>query len=338
MLSYSIPSKIIAAVILTLILCSTTTIVNGRPELESFYENNGPLHSMGSREPGDELIIKDVLRSPYRRENSNNSIKFHYPIKNRIVTYIELGSDSNVGFEFSLGVTDEEEGGFLTGTVTALEPKSFDFKISVYGFERNEDTKYLDSILIPKLVYQSKVEPNHIEDNYFDEIENDEDNVVVIGNRQPGDHLLYTEKKSSGLSDTRTDHSVTFYYIDNNYITCVIFTALTSRTATATYSKLTPHSLKATINDVSFELNANMEVYGFLPDERPDNYIPPLPDSAFDLSLDGVKLLSLSNDVEVIETLDGNILPPENLCSSSNILKISIFNILGLYLILTLYY
>uniref|UniRef100_A0A1I8P6J6 Uncharacterized protein n=1 Tax=Stomoxys calcitrans TaxID=35570 RepID=A0A1I8P6J6_STOCA len=106
--------------------------------------------------------------------------------------------------------------------------------------------------------------------------------IIQMGNRQRGDYLLY-EADQTSLEGTElpTNHTVLFYYIDNNFITYVEFTIfdyflehpLTSddyQSPTVAFEKISPHTLKAIVTDHRTKsLFVQMQVYGYEPNDKP---------------------------------------------------------------------
>ncbi|XP_016980625.1 uncharacterized protein LOC108045737 [Drosophila rhopaloa] len=116
------------------------------------------------------------------------------------------------------------------------------------------------------------------------------DKVIEIGNRQEGDQLLYECYQSSpDDSETPTNNTVVFYYIDNNSITYVKFDILdhyANNNASegkyiapvAEYSHYSSGTLKASITDFnSKSLFVQMYIYGFWGRVTPPSYVPFLP-------------------------------------------------------------
>ncbi|EDV53397.1 uncharacterized protein LOC6554513 [Drosophila erecta] len=122
--------------------------------------------------------------------------------------------------------------------------------------------------------------------DYFDK----PDKYIEVGKRQAGDELLYDcYQTSSQDSETPTNHSVVFYYIDNNSITYVRFAILDHyanrnfseadyKAPVAEYSHYTSGTLKAVITDYdSKSLFVQMYVYGYRGRSAPASYEPFLP-------------------------------------------------------------
>ncbi|EDW98488.1 uncharacterized protein LOC6538249 [Drosophila yakuba] len=122
--------------------------------------------------------------------------------------------------------------------------------------------------------------------DYFDR----PDKYIEVGKRQAGDELLYNcYQTSPDDSETPSNHSVVFYYIDNNSITYVRFSILDHyanrnisdadyKAPQAEYSHYTSGTLKAVITDFdSKSLFVQMYVYGYRGRTAPESYEPFLP-------------------------------------------------------------
>ncbi|XP_017863386.1 PREDICTED: uncharacterized protein LOC108614021 [Drosophila arizonae] len=114
------------------------------------------------------------------------------------------------------------------------------------------------------------------------------DKIIEIGERQEGDTLIFeTYQTSSGEAKTQSNQTVTFYYIDSDYITYIKFvifdhyldkvpTAENYMPPVAEYSHYSASSIKATITDFNVSsLFVQMFVYGYRGvDSPPAKYKP----------------------------------------------------------------
>ncbi|XP_054726476.1 uncharacterized protein LOC129236241 [Anastrepha obliqua] len=190
----------------------------------------------------------------------------------------------------------------------------FEVQISIYGFKEpslnmnpsiflNRDQQF-QGILEPdsSSEFEYEIEGNEFEDaevkngsdettaaldddeEYFEDF-GDADKVIEQGMHQKDDYLLYqTYQNSQTSTEEPSNHTVIFYYIDSNFITYVRFIIFDHTVDTASedynppvaeYSHFSPNSLKAVITDSNTtNLFVQMLIYGYRPDDLPDDYTP----------------------------------------------------------------
>ncbi|XP_053946471.1 uncharacterized protein LOC128855527 isoform X3 [Anastrepha ludens] len=190
----------------------------------------------------------------------------------------------------------------------------FEVQISIYGFKEplpninpsiflNRDQQF-QGILEPdsSSEFEYEIEGNEFEDaevkngsdesttaldddvEYFEDF-GEADKVIEQGMHQKDDYLLYqTYQNSQTSTEEPSNHTVIFYYIDSNFITYVRFIIFDHTVDTASedynppvaeYSHFSPNSLKAVITDSNTtNLFVQMLIYGYRPDDLPDDYTP----------------------------------------------------------------
>ncbi|XP_065367693.1 uncharacterized protein LOC135960348 [Calliphora vicina] len=216
---------------------------------------NKSVFGIGTRIIGDQLLLKDILKTPPISLTEEPVIKFNYDIVEPI-TYIEIESDKNV---YAI-VNFSYEGNLVEGTISSASAKSeaFEVLIQIYGFNQtmlnvspayilNKDQQF-SGVLRPYSQQKQSLnliqeDLNALEEYDDDAIDDDDtadkddidyeedefddnyDKVIEQGQRQEGDFLVYeTNQTSATTTDLPTNHSLTFYYIDIYYITYVKFT------------------------------------------------------------------------------------------------------------------
>lgn len=281
-------------------------------ECKSFF-------GIGTRIHNDQLLLKDIQQARSIGVDKGQEVGFNYAIPDPI-TYIEIVSEQNVLADVNFSYQDNLVQGSIialsnanaTETNNNMEP--FEVQISIYGFNDtilnvnpsyilNRDQQF-QGILGP---YSNEDFDYEIDDNDFDEVDRkntsdeaideleedmsyaddfgDPDKIIELGMRQPDDYLVYETYQTSQInSQEPTNHSVTFYYIDSNFITYVrfiIFDHTVNKASddytppVAVYTHFSPNSLKATItDDNTTNLFVQMLVYGYQPDDLPVGYRP----------------------------------------------------------------
>jgi len=148
---------------------------------------------------------------------------------------------------------------------------------------------------------------NEYEDKDFEP----KDKFIEIGQRQEGDILLHHSYQSTSDTKHRSNHSLTFYYIDSNYITFVQFVlfehfadkSLTSphyKAPLAEYSHYSANSLKAKITDFNTTfLFVEVFIYGYQPKHLPKYYKPFMSPSTRKCQLDAKNMPASGTDAHL---------------------------------------
>lgn len=281
---------------------------------------NKSVFGIGTRIIGDQLLMKDVLQTPPIRLTDEPVIKFNYAIKEPI-TYIEIVSDQNIYANVNFSYEHELVEGSVSAMYGPSKPTPFDVLIQIYGLNEtflnvnpayilNKDQQF-NGVLQPdyhldheafSLMQQDIKDLDDLEE--YDESQgNDEnqgddldvntendfdenyDKIIEQGKRQEGDFLVFeTTQISSNTTEDETQHSVTFYFIDIYFITCLNFTIFEHFADNAIdnyvpplveFGHISPTTFKAVITDYNTKaLFAQIKVYGYHPTAVPVAYEP----------------------------------------------------------------
>ncbi|XP_011181001.2 uncharacterized protein LOC105211334 [Zeugodacus cucurbitae] len=282
-------------------------------ECKSFF-------GIGTRIHNDQLLLKDVLQARSVGVGEGQEVGFNYAIPEPI-TYIEIVSEQNVLADVNFSYQNNLVKGSITaldnenGTETSDDVEPFEVQISIYGFNEtmlnispsyilNRDQQF-QGILGPYTNedfdyeideddFEEAVDRRNTSEEAMDELEEemnytddfgDPDKIIELGMRQADDYLLYETYQTSQTSTQEpSNHSVTFYYIDSNFITYVrfiIFDHTVNKAShdytppVATYTHFSPSSLKAIItDDNTTNLFVQMFIYGYQLDDLPVDYKP----------------------------------------------------------------
>ncbi|XP_075145851.1 uncharacterized protein LOC142220546 [Haematobia irritans] len=302
----------------------------------SFFQVvNASVFGIGSRQIGDQLLLKDVVKTPSITLTEETVITFNYAIPQPI-TYVEMLSDEDIYVSIDFSYQNDLVNGTIRkkvpGEVT-IEPiqnhEPFDVLIEIYGYVDIPPNMDMENILNkghkstgilkprqpsvqkPKetlslmredvvaleefddmesefIHHHDRVTVAAIADNEDGDDGDDEhvfsinmNKIIQLGERQPGDHLLYqADQTSPEGTESPTDHTVVFYYIDNNLITFVEFTIVDHyiehpltpdyEPPTVAFEKISPHTLKAIVTDHRTKsLFVQMQIYGYEPNDKP---------------------------------------------------------------------
>ncbi|XP_030371460.1 uncharacterized protein LOC115621814 [Scaptodrosophila lebanonensis] len=276
---------------------------------------------VGHRIDGDQLLLKDEQHSRPGSSTEQPRVVFNYEIAEPI-NYIEITSEENILAEVKFSYVNE----LVVGMVTVVpsnnhsQPAAFVVRISIYGFNdtilnmnpalflnrdkqfegymnSDDDTEYAANS--GELVEAYANSGSDVLEVDIDEDDNEDtttdasgefeanDKIIEVGKRQNGDKLIFKTFQTSENEDNAINHTVTFYYVDSDYITYIKFvifdhfetkhsTAVDYKPPLAEYTHFSPNTLKAVITDSS-SVFAKMYVYGYPAKEVPKSYQAFLP-------------------------------------------------------------
>ncbi|XP_060648706.1 uncharacterized protein LOC132786241 [Drosophila nasuta] len=299
-------------------------LITGQLLLASSGVQADRFFAVGERVDGDQLLLKDVQQSRPAGNGDIAAVVFNYNIEEPI-TYIEITSEENISAEVQFSYSDVLVVGRIrlvkinasyniekldddddeVQDMYAAEKTEFDVIIRIYGF--NNTKLNVDPALVLNRGTQHKGLMQPLENDEDEEadlvgdyadVEDSKDllsdKIIEIGERQKGDDLIYQLMQTSS-QDGVGNHSVTFYYVDRDYITYVKFILFnhfdnkvnnTPYTAPVVeYSHYTPTTMKATITDYNVKsLFAQMFMYGYRgPGKAPQHYKPYLEETMMQL-------------------------------------------------------